>query len=254
MSGEHAFPTGSSNASSSASCRSPRRAPCGRRSRTTRRSRERIAALERSNAEILDQRPPRVVAAAIRERLSARSAGSGRARGRFRSPSPRWRLRRLPWLRSPRTSSISQPADETPDVTRVEGRLAPPLDAVSQGGRSGRRAAADRAAGHAPGTSSRSRTRPRAQRYGVIVSIDGRGDVTAHLPKAGGQAVALSPGAPVPLRRGLRARRRARVRAILSGDGARAVRGRTCRGRGRCASVRTSVATAGSSCPRRSNS
>jgi hypothetical protein len=35
--------------------------------------------------------------------------------------------------------------------------------------------------------------------YGVIVSVDGRGIVTTHLPKSGSQAAALSAGAPVLL-------------------------------------------------------
>ena len=38
-----------------------------------------------------------------------------------------------------------------------------------------------------------------ARRYGVIVSVDGRGVVTRHLPVAGASAAPLMPGSPVPL-------------------------------------------------------
>ncbi len=38
-----------------------------------------------------------------------------------------------------------------------------------------------------------------ARRYGVIVSVDGRGVVTRHLPLEGPRAAALTPGSPVPL-------------------------------------------------------
>jgi len=37
------------------------------------------------------------------------------------------------------------------------------------------------------------------RRYGVVVSIDGRGRVTRHLPRAGEMAAPLKTGAPVPL-------------------------------------------------------
>jgi hypothetical protein len=38
-----------------------------------------------------------------------------------------------------------------------------------------------------------------ARRYGVIVSVDGRGVVTRHLPRNGAQAVELATGTPMPL-------------------------------------------------------
>jgi hypothetical protein len=37
------------------------------------------------------------------------------------------------------------------------------------------------------------------RRYGVVVSIDGRGRVTRHLPRTGDRAAPLRAGAPVPL-------------------------------------------------------
>ncbi|HEY5908808.1 MAG TPA: hypothetical protein VIZ31_12255, partial [Vicinamibacteria bacterium] len=37
------------------------------------------------------------------------------------------------------------------------------------------------------------------RRYGAIVSIDGRGVVTQHLPASGSEAAPLQAGAPVPL-------------------------------------------------------
>jgi hypothetical protein len=36
-------------------------------------------------------------------------------------------------------------------------------------------------------------------RYGVVVSVDGRGAVTVHLPAAGREAAALAPDRPTPL-------------------------------------------------------
>ena len=52
-------------------------------------------------------------------------------------------------------------------------------------------------------------------RYGVILSIDGRGTVTLHLPPAGNRAVALHAGQDDPARRGLRTGRRPADRAVL---------------------------------------
>ena len=54
------------------------------------------------------------------------------------------------------------------------------------------------------------------RRYGVILSIDGRGAVTLHLPSSGRACGAARPRRHSAARPGLRARRRARLGAVLS--------------------------------------
>ncbi|MFI4942949.1 MAG: hypothetical protein ACHP85_06785 [Burkholderiales bacterium] len=160
------------------------------------RLRERLWALERSCAEILDQRPARVAAAAIRERLAAEASGPGRPRGSFRS----WAALAALVCAAAVTARffMIQPLDGKPDVTRPKGGIASRLMLY-------RKVAAAPAEPLPDGSRARARDVVQivyqlgAQRYGAIVSIDGRGNVTAHLPKTGGQAVALSAGAPVPL-------------------------------------------------------
>jgi hypothetical protein len=160
------------------------------------RLRQRMAAIERSNAEILEQRPASVAAAAIHERLSAEGSGPVRPRASFRS----WAAVAALLCAAAVAARVFmiQPVDVRPDVTRAKGGIPSRLMLYRK---------AD--GGPAEPLPSGSRARARdvvqivyqlgAQRYGAIVSIDGRGNVTAHLPRAGGQAVALSPGAPVPL-------------------------------------------------------
>jgi anti-sigma factor RsiW len=157
---------------------------------------ERIAALERSNAEIRDQRPVATAAAAILDRLSGEASGPVRLRPSF----PAWAAVGAVVCVAAVTARffMSQPGDGKPDVTRAKGGSASRLMLY-------RKAPAAPAEPLPSGSRARARDVVQivyqlgAERYGAIVSIDGRGNVTAHLPKAGEQAVALNAGAPVPL-------------------------------------------------------
>jgi hypothetical protein len=154
--------------------------------------RERLADLRRSNEAVLGQHPPAAVAAGLRERLAR---------------APRERSRPLRPLLAFATAGAlvavaavfvhrqDAPPPPPPDVTRVKGvrpylilyRKAGDVQQLAPGAmvrRSDLLQVAYQAAG---------------RRYGVIVSIDGAGAVTRHLPTAGEAAPALQAGGPVPL-------------------------------------------------------
>jgi hypothetical protein len=159
------------------------------RARLTPQDEARLAELQRSNAEILAALPPTAVAAEVRGRASR---------------SKRWPLwpilipataaaALLVFVAVPRPFGPANPAD---DVTRIKG-LAPQLVAFR-----------DTPAGPeelAPGATVRAgdvlqlRYQAAGQGYGAIVSIDGRGGVTLHLPEREGDGAALRvPAAPLP--------------------------------------------------------
>lgn len=161
--------------------------------------RGRLEALDRDSAVILTELPPRVAGARIRARLEASAAP---AFPRF----PRWCERLVTALALvvisvglallPRTAEISPSAGPALEQTRLKG-LRPRLfvfrrtEAGAEVLEPGSRAGTDdvlqlayQSAGH---------------RYGAIVSIDGRGVTTRHLPTRGGQATELVAGAPMAL-------------------------------------------------------
>ncbi len=157
--------------------------------------REQMAELERSDEEILAFRPPRVAAVAIQVRLAeARRARWGRM--------PRPVLAGLavlalgvggvavvgPWSRSPEVAES--------ETTRVKG-LVPQLQLFRQTP-SGPEALVEGAVAR-PNDIVQLLYQSAGQRYGVIVSLDGRGTVTVHLPAGASQAARLKPGRPVPL-------------------------------------------------------
>jgi hypothetical protein len=159
--------------------------------------RERLAALERSNEELLARHPPRVVAPAI----------SGRAAGPAPRPRSAPRLAfaaalgmaalavglsvTAPW----REERLADPILETAgDTTRIKG--GPPRLVLYRRGTAGSELLAS-------GATARQRDvvqigyQAAGRRYGVIVSIDGRGAVTRHLPVAGPSAAELAAGSVV---------------------------------------------------------
>ncbi len=162
--------------------------------------RERLAALERSNREILLERPPRVVAAAIR----ARASSPPPEKARRPSASP-WGYRPavvgalslaaaiagilvVPWRRD-------QPPPS--DVTRVKGvephlllyRRTPTMEQERlPAGAAARAGDVVQVAYQAAG-----------RKYGVVVSVDGHGLVTRHLPSSGREAARLETGKVRPL-------------------------------------------------------
>ena len=158
--------------------------------------RDRLAALERSNAELLSRHPPRVMAAAVsgravrhtpRPRIAPRLAFAA-ALGVAALAAGLTMI--APW----REERVTEPAlDTAGDITRIKG--APRLVLYRKG-----------PAGSEP-VASGSLAHPRdivqigyqaaGRRYGVIVSIDGRGVVTRHLPVSGPTAAELLAGSVV---------------------------------------------------------
>jgi hypothetical protein len=169
-------------------------------------SRERLKQLEHSDLEIRRRHPPKWLAAQVRAQLEARAAMRRRSRGARLWPRPAAlaaaaavllvvaHLSRP--LRSPAPSPTGSGRATTPEDERIKG-LRPSLALyrkTSQGSEpleDGARARAGdvvrlgyRAAGHG---------------YGTLFSVDGRGVVTRHLPRAGNLAVPLETGGTVLL-------------------------------------------------------
>jgi len=157
----------------------------------------RVAELAAANRTILEQYPPADFAAAVRASArGSRPAPSGAPARR----SPRLlaaaalgtaALAAAVWF-APPAPAPSHP----PDVTRVKGR-GPQVLLYRRAGTGVERLTA--------GSVAREHDvlqlayQAGGRRNGVIVSIDGRGTVTRHLPAAGAVAAPLAAGAAVPL-------------------------------------------------------
>jgi anti-sigma factor RsiW len=160
-------------------------------------ARERLAALEADSAALLSAHPPHAAVATIRARLA----------GEMRRRSTAWRpvlALAAPmlvaavavgiWLREPPPPDESSSAQS--DTTRTKGAATRLLlfrqakDGVETLSSGARAKAGDlvQLAYQAGGG-----------RYGVIVSVDGRGVVTPHLPASGTSAAALRAEGPVTL-------------------------------------------------------
>jgi anti-sigma factor RsiW len=162
--------------------------------------REQVAELERSDEAILAACPPRAAAAAIRERLARAESANSPRRG-----IPRPALAGLAVLAVGLGVGVavlgpgSRPSEVgvlEPDTTRVKG-LRPQLLLFRQTP-VGPEALEDGALARAHEVVQLS-YQSAGQPYGVIVSVDGRGAVTVHLPAEGPQAARLKPGRPVAL-------------------------------------------------------
>ncbi len=181
----------------------------------------RLEALRADDAAFREAHPPGPALGEIRRRAAGWRAGAARP-GRLSSPE--WApaalvlapARRAAWRRAlvpalamaavvvfavvlvPRGGEVIGPADPGTEGTRVKGVGAPRLEVhrrLPGGEPEALAAGAAVRAGDllqlsyvAAGTS-----------YGVVVSIDGRGAVTLHLPEGGGRAVALHRGKAVAL-------------------------------------------------------
>ena len=160
-------------------------------------ARGRLESLRADDVRILAEHPPRVVAAAIRSRLD-RAVGSSARRPR---PSFALTLAALSAVAVAVGISALLPARPELPTTRLKG-LEPRLMLF--------RKAATGAEALPPAAAAKADEvvqiayQAAGRRYGVVVSIDGRGRVTRHLPAAGEQAAALETGAPVPLREAYR--------------------------------------------------
>jgi hypothetical protein len=156
---------------------------------------ERLARLDRSDGEILAQHPPSVIAASIRARAASGDAGRTRPAG-----APRRLALALACGLVLAAASVLILPGRVPgakeDTTRVKG-LAPRLFVY--------RKAATGAEELAAGAAARENDvvqlayQAAGRHFGAIVSIDGRGVVTRHLPAAGPLASPLKTGASFAL-------------------------------------------------------
>ena len=156
--------------------------------------RKRLESFNESDAELLRRHPPAVVAAALR----AAGAGGPLAPSRLGSGSLLAAAAAALVVGVGTAVLAPRPEDAAAtDVTRVKG-LAPYLLVYRQPAR-------DRVERLEPGMLAHDHDRLQlayqagGRRYGVIVSVDGRGVVTRHLPVNGSEAVLLKEGPPMPL-------------------------------------------------------
>jgi hypothetical protein len=156
--------------------------------------RERLAALELSNAEILAAHPPSEVAARVRARMAGASVPPRPPRFRYVlaaaaslavvAGAAGWRV-------------FLGDAPPAADQTRVKG-LAPQLLLFRKSPLAGVERLSEGSAAHDRDLVQLA-YQAAGRRYGVVVSIDGRGVVTRHLPAAGEEAEPLQSGTPVAL-------------------------------------------------------
>lgn len=157
--------------------------------------RRRLADLEKDTAATLAAHPPRVVGAAVRARLGgdARERQAWRTSLALAAPALAAALVLGIWL----GRGEQQPAGPVePEVTRLKGGAARLLvfrqsDGEVETLRSGSSAR--------PGDVVQLAYQAPPDHYGVILSLDGRGTVTQHLPAEGGVAASLRADGPVTL-------------------------------------------------------
>jgi hypothetical protein len=151
--------------------------------------RQRLEALEASDEGIRRRYPPAVLAAAVRQRLEARAEDAPRVAGgvfglRWRTVAVLAGVLVLVVLAGPQ---LPGPGDESHD--RIKG-LEPTL-LLFRKTPEGSEPLQDGATARA-GDLIRIGYRAAGQGWGVILSVDGRGVVTQHLPRDGVQAARLS--------------------------------------------------------------
>jgi hypothetical protein len=157
--------------------------------------RTRLADLDRSDQEILAAHPPGLVAAAIRERIGRSSEAPSRLRPALALAALTTAMIAalsglVPSWRGPTT------VEERAGETRIKG-LRPSLMLYRQGQPSPE-PLADGAVVRAHDVVQVLYVAA-GQRYGVVVSLDGRGEITVHLPVGGDRAAELTAGRPTPL-------------------------------------------------------
>jgi hypothetical protein len=160
----------------------------------------RLEALERENAEILAQYPPRSMAAAIRAKSAAPPPGRAYSAHPF--------VLRYAWIAALTVVAvaaggvsflrIARESVHEPFATgtRIKG-MRPKLLLFRQTGQGVETLASGNQA-HENDVIQLA-YQAAGRRHGVIVSIDGRGVVTRHMPKTGTRSVELDSGGPVPL-------------------------------------------------------
>jgi hypothetical protein len=168
--------------------------------------RARLAALEESDVELLEEHPPAQMAPLIRARLQCGTAESEGAPAAHPAPQRPWLLRLAPLGAAFALAAILAVVAVRPILVgtrqvsdsgdRLKG-LTPRL-VLFRKAPGGPEALADGAFAR-PGDVIQVAYQAAGRRYGAIVSVDGRAAVTLHLPSGGGQAAKLSGGGPVLL-------------------------------------------------------
>jgi hypothetical protein len=167
--------------------------------------RERLAELERSDAEIRRRYPPEWLAERIRDRLPAAPRQSGRTRPsrvlRWPVPVALAAAATLLLVLAPRLVGPPRGGPAAPPLVggsgdRIKG-LKPALELFRKTPE-GSETLADGATARA-GDVIRVGYRAAGRGFGVILSVDGRGAVTLHLPRRGDEAAPLESGATVLL-------------------------------------------------------
>ncbi len=163
-------------------------------------ARARLEQLDASDQEILDAYPPERLLAAIRQRARVAQPAPSRARRPLLIAVPALAALALAVVLVPRAQPGVGPAERVAGLedTRLKG-LKPHLSAYLVRGTDAL-PLADGAAASAGNTLQVSYVAA-GQRYGVIVSIDGRGQVTLHLPVTAGEAMPLNQSGEVALPR-----------------------------------------------------
>lgn len=153
-------------------------------------ARAQIDELQTDDARVLDAHPSRVMAAAIRERVDRELRATSPSRARIPLVSAAAAVICLLAFLPLALQRSSLPE------TRIKG-LAPSLLVF--------RESANRPEPLAASSIARADDviqlayQAAGRPYGAVISIDGRGHVTRHLPKTGDRAARLESGAPVPL-------------------------------------------------------
>jgi hypothetical protein len=146
----------------------------------------RLAAIARSNAEILAALPPAEVAREVQRRLARTGAAAKR-------PRRAWWAFPLATACAASIATVALLHHKTPDDEYVGikgGELRPALRIYRKTETAPELLSANAQVGK--GDVLQIRYRSAGQRFGVIASIDGRGTVTLHLPESPGQAATLT--------------------------------------------------------------
>jgi anti-sigma factor RsiW len=158
---------------------------------------QRLAALERSNAEILRQHPPARVAGAVRARLASGPDPAADRRALGHRPLIALTLTAGMFASMAVLAPRKTAPPEEVDVTRSKG-LASRLLVFRNAAATGVERLQSGSVVHQHDLVQLA-YHVAARRHGVIVSVDGRGVVTRHLPAGGSESVPLETGPPVPL-------------------------------------------------------